>query len=241
MTQITRRDAISTVSAGIAGAAIIPAASTAAIAQPQPLAAPAFAAKYSPQPLPFDPKKLTGLSENLITSHWQNNYQGSVRALNTIEGKLAEAMQDADFPALVYGGLKREELHRTGSVILHEYYFGALGGDGRPAGSVVEAIAASFGSFDMWASEFHRTALSLSGGSGWAILGYNSYTKSLHNYWAWDHMHGAATSMPLITLDMYEHSYHMDYGTATGRYIDAFMANLDWQVIDARYTKVAID
>lgn len=58
---------------------------------------------------------------------------------------------------------------------------------------------------------------------------------SLHNYWAWDHMHGAVTSAPLITLDMYEHSYHMDYGTQAAKYIDAFMANLDWEVIDARF------
>ena len=40
---------------------------------------------------------------------------------------------------------------------------------------------------------------------------------------------------PLIALDMYEHSYHMDYGAAAARYVDAFMANLDWEVVDARY------
>ena len=77
--------------------------------------------------------------------------------------------------------------------------------------------------------------MSLSGGSGWCILGYNRHTGSLHNYWAWDHMHGAAASEPLLALDMYEHSYHMDYGTAATKYVDAFMANLDWQAIDARY------
>ena len=48
-------------------------------------------------------------------------------------------------------------------------------------------------------------------------------------------MHGAVTGAPLIALDMYEHSYHMDYGTAAARYIDAFMANLDWEVVDARF------
>lgn len=48
-------------------------------------------------------------------------------------------------------------------------------------------------------------------------------------------MHGAVTGAPLIALDMYEHSYHMDYGTAAARYVDAFMANLDWELIDTRY------
>uniref|UniRef100_UPI000B2A4EB7 Fe-Mn family superoxide dismutase n=1 Tax=Blastomonas sp. CCH2-A2 TaxID=1768788 RepID=UPI000B2A4EB7 len=79
----------------------------------------------------------------------------------------------------------------------------------------------------------------LAGGSGWCVLAYNRHTASLHNYWAWDHMHGPVTGAPLITLDMYEHSYHMDYGTAAAKYIDAFMANLDWEVIDARYREAS--
>ena len=48
-------------------------------------------------------------------------------------------------------------------------------------------------------------------------------------------MHGAVTGAPLIALDMYEHSFHMDYGTAAAKYLAAFMANLKWDVIDARY------
>jgi Fe-Mn family superoxide dismutase len=75
----------------------------------------------------------------------------------------------------------------------------------------------------------------LAGGSGWCVLAYNRHTGSLHNYWAWDHMHGAAAGAPLIALDMYEHSYHMDYGTQAAKYVDAVLANLDWETIDARY------
>jgi Fe-Mn family superoxide dismutase len=50
-------------------------------------------------------------------------------------------------------------------------------------------------------------------------------------------MHGAISGEPLLALDMYEHSYHMDYGTAAAKYVDAFMANLDWEVIDGRYQR----
>ena len=98
-----------------------------------------------------------------------------------------------------------------------------------------EALTSWFGGYDAWAAEFRRTAMSLAGGSGWCVLTWNAHTRSLHNYWAWDHMHGAVTGTPLIALDMYEHAYHMDYGTAAARYVDAFMANLDWEVVDARY------
>src|SRR3546814_16641504 len=74
---------------------------------------------------------LVGLSERLIRSDHENNYTGSVRALNMIETRLAAALADPDLPPVVYGGLKREELHRTGSVVLHEVYFDGLGGNGQ--------------------------------------------------------------------------------------------------------------
>jgi Fe-Mn family superoxide dismutase len=232
MGQLTRRDAL--VAAGT-GAAAVSMGAGSALAQGEPFPAPAFAGQHQPKPLGFDPAKLAGLSERLIRSHWENNYQGSVRALNTVEQRLAAAMADADFPPVVYGGLKREELHRTGSVVLHELYFGALGGDGKPGGDISESLAKTYGSLDAWEAEFRRTAMALAGGSGWCVLAWNRHTGTLRNYWAWDHMHAAIDGAPLLALDMYEHSFHMDYGTAAARYVDAFMANLDWEVIDGRY------
>jgi Fe-Mn family superoxide dismutase len=50
-------------------------------------------------------------------------------------------------------------------------------------------------------------------------------------------MHGAATSAPLLVLDMYEHSFHMDYGTQAAKYIDAWFKNLDWEAVDLRYAQ----
>ena len=116
-------------------------------------------------------------------------------------------MKDKDLPPFVYGALKREELIRTGSVVLHEHYFDNLGGDGKAGGAVLDAIKQWFGGYDAWAAEFKRTAMSLAGGSGWTMLSYNLHTGELHNYWAWDHMHNAPTGSPLLVLDMYEHAY----------------------------------
>jgi superoxide dismutase, Fe-Mn family len=232
MSEINRRDALGSIALGAAALS----ASEAAAQAPAPVALPpAFAGGHAVKPLPFDPAKLTGLSEKLIRSHWENNYQGSVRTLNMIEGRLATAMADKDLPPVVYGGLKREEAHRTGSVILHELYFEQLGGNGQPGGAIRDALAAAFGSFAAWEAEFRRTAMALAGGSGWAILAWNQYTKSLHNYWAWDHTNGPVAGVPLIALDMYEHAFHMDYGTAAAKYVDAFMRNLDWGVIGRRF------
>jgi superoxide dismutase, Fe-Mn family len=235
MVEMTRRGTVSGLVTGAAGLALAGQAVAQSSGTTSATKIPAYAANHQPQPLPFDPAKLTGLSEKLIVSHWQNNYQGSVRALNTIETRLGEALANPDFPALVYGGLKREELHRTGSVVLHELYFGALGGTGVPTGTIAKALAQAFGSFAVWETDFRRTAMALAGGSGWCILAYNAHTASLHNYWGADHMHAASTAAPLIALDMYEHSYHMDYGANAAAYVDAFFANLDWSVIEARF------
>lgn len=239
MDDLTRRKALGGIALGVAAGAV-PAAAVApaggagaewAAVRP----APAFAANHAVKPLRFDPASLDGLSEKLIRSHWENNYQGSVKTLNLVETRLAAAMADPDLPPVLYGGLKREELHRTGSVILHELYFEQLGGKGTPASTVRAALAEAFGSFDAWQAEFRRTALALAGGSGWAILAWNQYTRSLHNYWAWDHTNGPVSGTPLLVLDMYEHAYAIDYGTAAARYVDAFLRNLDWTVVDQRF------
>jgi Fe-Mn family superoxide dismutase len=77
--------------------------------------------------------------------------------------------------------------------------------------------------------------MSLAGGSGWCVLAYNLHTHELRNQWAWDHMHGAVSGVPLLVLDMYEHSYHMDYGAKAAAYVDAYMANINWENASALY------
>jgi Fe-Mn family superoxide dismutase len=198
------------------------------------LSSPAFAATHEPVPLPFDASSLNGLSARLIESHWSNNYGGSVRALNETNRRLAAALEDPELPAFTYNDLKREHLLRTGSVVLHELYFGNLGGDGRAAADVRSLLASAFGSYDRWESEFRRIGAGLGGGSGWVMLGYNRHFQGLENYWMADHAHGPAATVPLLVMDMYEHSYQMDYGAATARYVDAFFANINWDTVGAR-------
>lgn len=233
MTDLSRRHALGSIALGVAAAAAAPIET---VAQTAPVAtAPAFSGGHQPKPLGFDPTKLSGLSEKLIRSHWENNYQGSVKALNMVEGRLGSAMADKDLPPVIYGDLKREELHRTGSVILHELYFEQFGGNGQASGAIRDALSRSHGSFEVWEAEFRRTAMALAGGSGWCILAYSHHTRSLHNYWAWDHTNGPIAGVPLLVIDMYEHAFTIDYGAAAAKYVDAFMHNIDWVVVDSRY------
>ena len=69
--------------------------------------APAFQSNDTLRPLPFDPGKLSNLSERLIRSHWENNYGGSVKALAVVKKRLADALGDKDLPPYVYNDLKR--------------------------------------------------------------------------------------------------------------------------------------
>ena len=235
MTDEAKRETLLMLGAGAVGAMMTTGVAAENVPGGRPEVRGSMVGGREPKPLPFDPAKLNGLSEKLIRSHWENNYIGSVKTLNMIAGRLQAAMSDADLPPVVYGGLKREELHRLGSVVLHEQYFGNLGGDGKAGGDVLAALKRAYGTYEAWEAEFRRTAMSLAGGSGWCVLTYNVYTHELRNQWAWDHMHGAIASMPLLVLDMYEHSYHMDYGSAAAKYVEAFLRNVKWEEVERRF------
>jgi superoxide dismutase, Fe-Mn family len=231
MTDASRRALLQSTALALAAGGI---ATTVQAAEDKPMTGAAFDHQHTPVPLPFDTKALTGISEKLIRSHWENNYGGAIKALNTLRGRLTQALSDSNTPPYVYNGLKREQLLRTGSVVLHEFYFANLGGNGKASADLRTRIAASFGTFDAWESEFRKIGLGLGGGSGWVVLGYNQKLKVLENYWMADHSSAPADTNPVLVMDMYEHAYQMDYGAAAAKYIDAFFANINWDAVARR-------
>src|SRR5881296_122665 len=182
---------------------------------------------YAIKPLNCDPKKLNGLSEKLIVSHWENNYSGAVKRLNAILTQLPE-LDFAKAPVFVINGLKREELIAMNSMILHELYFDGLGTEGEADRALREALARDFGSVDRWRAEFGARGKAMGGGSGWVPLTYAHRNRKRVNQGAADHTHRGGGATPILALDMYEHSYHLDYGAAAAKYVDAFMENINW-------------
>lgn len=193
---------------------------------------------YQMKSLGCDPSRLKGLSERLIVSHFENNYGGAVKRLNAIVEQLA-SLDFATAPVFVVNGLKREQLIATNSMILHELYFDGLGAGGDPGGALVDAIVRDFGSFERWRSEFTAMGKALGGGSGWVLLTYSRRDGQLLNQWAADHTHAVADATPILALDMYEHSYHMDYGAKAAAYVDAFMVNINWVNVMKHYGRCA--
>lgn len=188
-------------------------------------------------PLPFKPPHLDGLSEKLLTSHYENNYGGAVRRLNAIEHRLDE-LDWVSAPVFDINGLKREELIAANSAILHEIYFDGLGGSGDAAGDLAAALERDFGSVAAWRSQFSGCAKAQAGGSGWTLLTWSERHRRLMIQWGQDHTNCLAGSIPIMALDMYEHAYHIDFGAKAGAYVDAFMKNIHWERVAERYKRV---
>ena len=186
---------------------------------------------YTMKPLGCDPQHIKGMSEKLIVSHYENNYGGAVKRLNLITEQLA-GLDFSTAPNFLISGLKREELIATNSMILHELFFDGLGDESAPGEELAVALARDFGSVERWRSEFIAMGKALGGGSGWVLLAWSPRDRKLVNQWAADHCHTLAGGQPILALDMYEHSYHIDYGAKAAIYVDTFMNAIRWNNAD---------
>jgi len=231
MTELDRRNLLTAGAMLTVGAAALsPALAAEPVVVPRTFAA---------QPLPFDPKTITGLSEKLLVSHHDNNYVGAVKRLGSIVTQFA-ALDPATAPGFTINGLKREELIAWNSMILHELYFAGIGSPTKPGKAVASAIERDFGSNARWASEFTGMGKALAGGSGWVLLTYSHRDKRLVNQWANDHTMTLAGATPVLALDMYEHAYAIDYGSKAGTYVEAFMGTVNWTFADRLFNNAAI-
>lgn len=228
---MNRRQAIGSIAGTVAATAAAVRVSHAKDAKPA--FAPVEPGGHKPVPLAFHPAKLPGLSEKLLTSHHDNNYAGAVKNLNAVELELAKVTKDT--PGFQVAGLRERELTYANSAYLHERYFENLGGDGKPAGDFAKALSTQFGSATRWEELFRATAMSLGGGSGWVVIAHSPLTHDLRVVGTGGHAPALAAGVPLLVLDMFEHAYAIDYGSAHAKYIEAFFANVNWAVVDKRW------
>ena len=97
------------------------------------------------------------------------------------------------------------------------------------------ALTRDFGSVDRWRREFMALAEALAGGSGWVLLTWVPRDGRLINQSAVDHGQSIAGGIPILALDMYEHAYHIDFGSNAKAYVAAFMRNIAWSEVQGRY------
>jgi Fe-Mn family superoxide dismutase len=192
---------------------------------------------YEPKPLACNPGAIAGMSEKIIVSHWENNYGGAVKRLNAIEAQLA-GLDWPNAPIFVINGLKREQMVAMNSMLLHEAFFDSLGASA-PSAALKARLDADFGGLERWATQFSAMGKALGGGSGWVLLAWSPRDGKLVNTWAADHTGNLAGATPLLALDMYEHSYHMDFGARAGAYVDAYMNNLNLASASTKFAAIA--
>ena len=107
-----------------------------------------------------------------------------------------------------------------------------------PDGVLQEALTRDFGSLERWRAEFTAMGKALGGGSGWVLLSWSPRDRRLVNQWAADHCHTLAGGTPILALDMYEHSYHIDFGAKAADYVTTFMAAINWPAVRRAYDGV---
>ena len=163
-------------------------------------------------------------------------WQGYANKTNEIRKALSELTPDPSKANQVYSqlrALKADYSFAYEGYINHNIYFDTIGGEGGPAtGKVAQLIEEAYGDFETWAMDFKATGIA---GRGWAFLGYDLEEKRVFNYLGdaqntypiWNHV-------CLLGLDVYEHAYYLDFGTARAKYIDAFMQVIDWEAVNKR-------
>lgn len=180
-------------------------------------------------------KELQGISKKTMEGHYKL-YQGYVKKANEILEKLEAVERDATKANQTFSELRELKLELSfavGGIKNHEVYFGHLGGEGgEPSGKLAELITRDFGSFEGFKQDMKATGMAA---RGWVWLAYDFSTGKLFNY-----LGDAQNTYPvwdaemIMALDVYEHAYWGDFGTARADYIDAFFNNMDWKVVEAR-------
>ncbi len=194
-------------------------------------------APYAAKPLKPSTLSMNGISRRTMEEHYKL-YVGYVNKANEI----LEALKTVDhskanqtFSQL--RALKVELSFAVGGIKNHEIYFDHLGGSGGvPTGPLLEQINRDFGSYEAWERDFRATGLAA---RGWVWLAFDLDRSTLFNYLGdAQNTFPIWNAVPVAALDTYEHAYFIDFATDRKTYIDAFMKNLDWNAVEARFAAV---
>lgn len=183
---------------------------------------------------------MKGISKKTVEDHLKL-YQGYVNKYNEITEKI-KTLSDDDYAKAnqvfsTFRSLKTELSFAWGGIINHEIYFNHLGGTGgTTSGNLLQQIKKDFGSFESYKKDMKASAISA---RGWVWTVWNGREKKLMNhigdsqntYALWE-------TTPIVALDTYEHAYFADYGVNRGPYVEAFLENMNWGVVEKMFEEI---
>ena len=168
------------------------------------------------------------ISAETLEYHYGKHHKGYVDKLNDlVEGTEFAGKSLEDIVKGSEGGV----FNNAAQIWNHSFYWNCLspGGGGAPGGELAQAIEAAFGSFDAFKKAFTESAVS-NFGSSWTWL-----VKKADGAVAIVNTSNAATPLtddgvtPLLTVDLWEHAYYIDYRNARPKYMEAFWALVNWE------------
>ena len=172
--------------------------------------------------------------EATVRLHHDIHHKGYVDGLNNAEAKLAEAREKGDF-GLVKHWERELAFHGSGH-LLHTLFWTNMtpDGGGTPAGSLGERISQDFGSFEAFKKQFSAAAVAVEG-SGWAVLVWNPEFKKLEILQAEKHQNLTQWgAVPLLTVDVWEHAYYLDYQSKRRDYALSWWQIVNWCEVELR-------
>lgn len=193
--------------------------------------------KFTLMTLPYAPDALEPIiSKETIGFHHGKHLAGYVNNLNgLLEGSPLAGLPLEEIVLKAEGGM----LNNAGQILNHNLYFGqfcAPKADNRPTGKLAEAIVRDFGSFDAFQEAFQKAGATLFG-SGWVWLSADKDGKLVITQEA-----NAANPIqkglkPLLTFDVWEHAYYLDYQNRRPDHLAALWSIVNWSVIESRLSK----
>ena len=191
--------------------------------------------KFELMALPYAPEALEPvISAETLGFHHGKHLLAYVNNLNAaLPGSGLEGLPLEEVVLKAQGGL----LNNAGQILNHNLYFGqftAPKADNAPTGRLARAIDEAFGSFDAFKEAFVKAGVTLFG-SGWAWLSANAEGKLVITQEP-----NAANPVqrglrPLLTMDVWEHAYYLDYQSRRPDHLAAMWQIIDWDVVAGRY------
>lgn len=184
--------------------------------------------------LPFEPTALEPvISAKTLEFHYGKHHQAYVNNLNNlIKGTEFENATLEEIILKSSGGI----FNNAAQVWNHTFYWNCLSpkGGGQPTGRLLEALEKEFGSYQAFEEKFSQAALTLFG-SGWAwlVLKQDGKLEIIQESNAGNPMKNG--HVPLLTLDVWEHAYYLDYQNRRPDYIASFWKLVNWQAVSDRY------
>lgn len=195
---------------------------------------------YKIEPLKYDYKKLEPYYDsNMFNYHYNVLYKGYADNLNKIIGELENDRKSSDFSNIQ--SLEKRLAFNANAYILHTLFFENL----TPMPNktllsveLVNHIKKDFGSYDAFIDELNSALLNIEG-PGWVVFGYNKALDRLFITQIEKHQELPLVDfIPLLVIDVWEHSYYLQYKTDKKEYIRNLFYILDFDVVTDRYNKI---